>query len=159
MKISQLTRRFAIAIAAFAMFSAAGMVQARTVTPGAACVANGKDPAAKAAISISNSGISNRDDNFVVREVICPVVRVPGPDGVTVFIDGAIGGSAPMKCSVASFNFNGNFLAVKLVNGFGPKFDAPATFSAAEAPTFAYLSASCFLPAFNGSIFGVIAND
>ncbi len=160
MKFSQLTRRFAIAIAALAIFSAAGMAQARTVTPGTACVAKGKSAEAKAAISFSSTGsVSNEDDKFVTREVICPVVRVPGADGVTVFIDGAISGTAPMRCSVASVNFDGTFLAAKIVNGFGPKFDAPATFSAAEAPTFAYLSATCFLPAFTSRIFGVIAND
>jgi len=159
MKAHPFMRRLAFVMVACATLAASALVHARTVTPGAACVSAGKDPAGKAAISISTSGITNRDDNFVTREVICPVVRVPGTSGVTVFIDGSIAGTAPMKCSVQSFNFDGTFRAAKIVDGTPPRFDAPAKLNATEAPLFAYISASCFLPAFTSKIFGVIAND
>ena len=159
METNRPTRRLAFVLAAFATFGAAGTVHARTVTPASACVTANKDAAAKAAISVSTSGITNRDDTFATHEVICPVVRVPGSSGVTVYIDGSISESTPMKCSVQSFNYDGTFRAAKIVEGQPPRFDAPATLNATEAPVFAYIAASCQLPAFTGKLFGVIADD
>jgi hypothetical protein len=154
MKTLLLTRH--IVLAAAALVGAAGAAHAGTITPGSACAPLGVSAAGKAAISVTRSGIENRDSTFATHEVVCPVVRPTGA-GVTVFIDGRISGAQPMNCSVSSFNFDGSFRASKLVKGTAPTFDAPAAFNATEAPTFAYLAASCFLPAFTGQIFGVIA--
>jgi hypothetical protein len=82
-------------------------------------------------------------------DVVCPVERSPLASGATTasfYVDGLNMGGVSTTCWLYSFNYNGTFLASTSFTSSAATYDQLLTFTAANAPTYAYISLDCYLP-------------
>lgn len=93
-------------------------------------------------------GISNYDPTHF-NDVVCPVVRSPLASGATTakfYVDGRNFGGASTSCNLYSLNYDGTFLASTYFSSKAASYDQLLSLTAANAPTYAYLSLDCYLP-------------
>jgi len=88
--------------------------------------------------------------------VVCSVPHQPLAVGLDAawFVDGSAGITAPISCSLASYNFNGEFLGSADFSTTSLTFDQYLSLPAAQVPYWAYTQLWCQLPP-GAALFGV----
>ena len=114
------------------------------------------------AILHTDQGIATASTTSSDTWVACAVPRSPLAAGVTsglFYVDGDSFNGAWTVCSLASYNYTGEFLGSIGFNNSGQRYDVPLILPLAQLGTWAYTGLTCILPAHANAILRGVASS
>jgi hypothetical protein len=145
-------------IAAFAGLGLTGQAHASSTIHGSICKAYNNTLTDYQAIFSGSTGTANHDSVYS-RNVICPITRRTGSNGVTVWIEGGASLGSKVSCTLTS-RYGGVYKGYASFESYASYFDQGMTLNAAQAPYWAKLDVICTLPVSGrGRISGISLND